>query len=80
VIALRLLMLTFVRTVELREAEWNEFDLDEALWRIPAGRMKMREAHLVPLSDQAVVLLRELHGLTGSQRYLFRTCAGQQHR
>lgn len=71
IIALRLLMLTFVRTIELRAAEWKEFDLDGAQWRIPASRMKMREAHIVPLSTQAVLLLRELQTLTGGQRYLF---------
>lgn len=70
-IAMRLLLLLFVRPVELRGAEWSEFDLDHGLWRIPAERMKMAEAHVVPLSRQAVVLLRELHGLTGSGRYLF---------
>ena len=68
---MRLLMLTFVRTVELRGAEWAEFDLDGAEWRIPAERMKMREPHTVPLSSQAVELLRELHTLTGGQKLLF---------
>jgi integrase len=72
VIALRLLLLTFVRSVELRGAEWAEFDLSEKLWRIPASRMKMRSPHLVPLSDQAVALLRELQKIRGEQRgYLF---------
>jgi integrase len=71
VIALRLMLLTFVRTVELRAAEWPEFDLDRAEWRIPANRMKMREMHIVPLSKQAVDLLRELHNLTGGRRWLF---------
>lgn len=71
VIAMRLLMLTFVRTVELRAAEWKEFDMDAAEWRIPAERMKMREPHIVPLSAQAVELLRELQTLTGGQRLLF---------
>ena len=70
-IAMRLLMLTFVRTVELRGAEWSEIDLDGAQWRIPAERMKMDEPHIVPLSAQAVELLRELHTLTGGQRFLF---------
>ena len=70
-IALRLVMMTFVRTVELRGAQWNEFDLDGAEWRIPAERMKMRELHIVPLSVQAVELLRELHTLTGGQCFLF---------
>ena len=71
VIALRLMLLTFVRTVELRGAEWSEFDLDRAEWRIPSGRMKMREPHTVPLSWQAVDLLRELHTYTGGRTFLF---------
>lgn len=71
VIAMRLLMLTFVRPVELRGAEWSEFDLDAAMWRIPAERMKMREPHTVPLSSQAIHLLGELQTLTGNQRLLF---------
>ena len=70
-IALRLLMLTFVRTVELRMAEWSEFDLEAAEWRIPGERMKKRELHVVPLSAQAVELLRELRSLTGTSQYLF---------
>ena len=60
-----------MRTVELRAAEWSEIDFDRAEWRIPAERMKMRESHLVPLSTQALALLRELHKLTGNQRWLF---------
>lgn len=77
VIAMRLMLLTFVRTIELRAAEWSEFDLSTAEWRIPADRMKMKkkmkagEAHIVPLSKQAVELLLELHTLSGSQRFLF---------
>lgn len=70
-IAMRLLMLTFVRTVELRCAEWAEFDLGGAEWRIPAVRMKMGEPHTVPLSTQAVELLHELYALTGGQKFLF---------
>jgi integrase len=70
-LALRLALVTFVRTVELRAAEWSEIDFDRAEWRIPAERMKMREPHLVPLSTQALALLRELHKLTGNQRWLF---------
>jgi integrase len=69
--ALKLLPLTFVRPGELRGAEWSEFDLDGAEWRIPGARMKMREQHIVPLSSQAVTLLRQLQPLTGSGRYLF---------
>lgn len=77
VIALKLMLYTFVRTVELRKAEWVEFDLDAAEWRVPAERMKMRkqmkvgESHIVPLSRQAVALLRELHTLSGGRPYLF---------
>jgi integrase len=71
VIALRLMLLTFVRTVELRAAHWTEIDLDRAEWRIPAERMKMREPHIVPLSRQAVELLRELHSYTGGRGFLF---------
>ena len=70
-LALRLLTLTFVRTTELRAAEWTEIDWDKAEWRIPAERMKMKEQHLVPLSQQAVAVLRELQGHTGKQKYLF---------
>ncbi len=69
--ALRLAPLVFVRPGELRKAEWSELDLDAALWRIPAERMKMRTEHLVPLSGQAVKILRELHPLTGAGRYVF---------
>ena len=71
VIALQLMLLTFVRTVELRKAEWSEFDLEHAEWRIPAERMKMREPHIVPLSKQAVDLLRELQTYTGGRGFLF---------
>jgi integrase len=71
VVALRLLMLTFVRSVELRGAEWTEFDLDRGEWRVPADRMKMGESHIVPLSRQALALVRELQKLTGRQRFLF---------
>lgn len=69
--ALRLAPLVFVRPGELRHAEWSEIDLDKAEWRIPAEKMKMREQHIVPLSRQAVAILRELHPLTGAGRYVF---------
>lgn len=69
--ALRLAPLVFVRPGELRRAEWAEINLDNAEWNIPPGRMKMREAHLVPLSTQAVAILRELHPLTGQGKYVF---------
>jgi integrase len=68
---LRLAPLVFVRPGELRGAEWTEFDLDGAEWRIPAERMKMGEHHVVPLSRQAVKILRELHPVTGTGRYVF---------
>jgi len=71
VAALKLLLLTFVRPGELRAAEWAEFDLDAAIWRIPETRMKRKLAHPVPLATQAVSLLRELHRVTGSGKYLF---------
>jgi integrase len=69
--ALRLAPLVFVRPGELRKAEWVEFDLEAAEWRIPASRMKMREAHIVPLSRQAVAILQQLLPLTGDDKYVF---------
>lgn len=69
--ALQLAPLVFVRPGELRMAEWDEFNLDEKEWRIPAARMKMRATHFVPLSTQAVEILRELHPLTGDKRFVF---------
>jgi len=67
VIALRLLPMLFTRTIELRAARWSEFDLDSALWTVPAERMKKRRVHLVPLPTQAIDLLRELRGITGGE-------------
>ena len=69
--ALRFAPLVFVRPGELRRAEWAEFDLDEAVWRIPAARMKMRDAHIVPLARQAIAILRELQPVTIHSRYVF---------
>lgn len=69
--ALRLLMLTAVRPGEVRGARWAEFDLDAALWRIPAERMKMRHEHLVPLSAQAIELLRTMQALSGTSELVF---------
>jgi integrase len=71
VTALKLAPLLFVRPNELRHAEWAEMDLSKAVWDIPAKKMKMKQPHLVPLSDQAVAILRELHPLTGSGKYVF---------
>ncbi|HWY88720.1 MAG TPA: integrase arm-type DNA-binding domain-containing protein [Gemmataceae bacterium] len=69
--ALRLLLLTFVRTTELRAAEWTEIDWDKAEWRIPKERMKMKEPHIVPLSTQAIAVLKELQKLSSHRRFLF---------
>jgi integrase len=69
--ALKLAPLVFVRPGELRQAEWAEFDLNAAQWRIPASKMKMRELHIVSLPDQAVAILRELYPLTGRGAYVF---------
>jgi integrase len=75
-IAINLALLLVPRTTELRAATWTEFDRldgeeEEGLWRIPADRMKMSEAHLVPLSRQSRLLLLELKEITGKSRYLF---------
>lgn len=70
-LAMKFLLLTFVRTGELRGAKWSEMDLDKAEWRIPAERMKMKEPHIVPLSRQATMILKELQPLTGQWQYVF---------
>ena len=69
--ALKLAPLLFVRPGELRHAEWEEIDLDEAVWCIPAGKMKVKQPHIVPLCRQAVAILTELKALTGTSRYIF---------
>ena len=69
--ALKLLALVFTRPGELRLAEWREFDFENAVWTIPAGRMKMRREHRVPLARQAIEILRELQPLTGEGKLLF---------
>jgi integrase len=69
--ALRLAPLVFVRPGELRHAEWTEFDFDKAEWRIPAGKMKMKEQHIVPLSTQSASILREIQTATGHGHYVF---------
>lgn len=69
--ALQLSPLLFVRPGELRAAEWGEIDLEVGEWRIPAGKMKMKNAHIVPLCAQAIAILRELAPLTGRGRYVF---------
>jgi integrase len=69
--ALRLAPYVFVRPGELRRAEWTEFDLAGAEWRIPAHKMKMRQLHIVPLARQAVGILEDLRQYTGGSRFLF---------
>jgi integrase len=68
---MKLMALTFTRTGELINATWSEFDLEAAEWRIPAGRMKMRTAHIVPLSPQAVEVLQALQELRGRSEFVF---------
>lgn len=70
-LALWLLAYTFVRTSELIEAEWSEFDVENARWEIPAERMKMDTAHIVPLSRQAVEVLKALKMITGTHKLVF---------
>lgn len=70
-LALQLLALTFTRTSELIGAEWPEFDMDNALWVVPAARMKMKNEHLVPLTPQALEFLAELKKLSGGSRFVF---------
>jgi integrase len=72
-LALKLAPLVFVRPGEFRQAEWSEFDLEGAEWRIPAARMKMREHHIVPLARQALAILRELQPFARGGRYVFRS-------
>ena len=69
--ALRLLALTFVRTGELIGATWDEIDLDAGTWIVPAARMKIKNEHVVPLSRQAVKLLREIRTIGSGSRYVF---------
>lgn len=66
-----LMWLTLARPSEVVEAQWSEFDLDSAIWRIPAERMKKRKEHVIPLPNQAVELLRGMHTLTGHKVHLF---------
>lgn len=69
--ATKILMLTGVRTQEMRFATWDEIDLENALWEIPAERMKMRRPHVVPLSIQVIELLNQLKPITGHYPYIF---------
>jgi integrase len=69
-LGLWLMALTFVRTNELIGATWPEFDLDHALWTIPASRMKMKRPHTIPLAPQTLVVLKELKALAGDSAYV----------
>jgi integrase len=68
---LKLIPYFFVRSSEMTKAEWSEFDLEKAEWRIPAERMKARQMHIVPIARQPMTLLRELHTFSGQGQYLF---------
>ena len=72
-LALRFVLLTIARTIEIREANWNEFDLEdeEPIWRIPDEKMKMGREHVVPLSSQALVVLKEVRRFTQGDKYVF---------
>ena len=71
VYCLKILPYVFTRPSELRLAHWSEFDLKNAIWSIPASRMKMRREHVVPLAKQVLTLLKELHVYTGNGELLF---------
>ena len=70
-LAIRFMMLTFVRTGELIKAQWHEIDEQNAVWEIPAERMKMRRPHIVPLSKQALAIIQELKTYKGAGDHLF---------
>lgn len=70
-IAIKMLLLTFLRQGELRKSEWEHVDIEAKEWRVPAHIMKMRDAHIIPLSKQTIAILGELQALTGHSKYLF---------
>lgn len=70
-LAMKFMMLTFVRTSEMIKATWNEFDLEEGTWIIPAAKMKMKRDHIVPLSKQAIEILNELKVHNGHREWVF---------
>lgn len=70
-LAFKFLILTFVRTIEVRGARWDEINFDKKEWHIPPGRMKMKEKHIVPLSKQALVILKEMQKLSGNREFIF---------
>jgi integrase len=69
--ALQLLPMFFCRPGELRAAEWTELNFNEAIWEIPATRMKMKQPHIVPLPKQAIAILESLQSITGYGKYVF---------
>lgn len=78
-IAIKLLLHVFVRPGELRYGRWEEIDIANKIWTIPAERMKMRRPHVVPLSEPALALLRELGTITGYSKYLFPSQQRRRH-
>jgi integrase len=77
VAALQLMALLFPRPGELRNSRWSEFDLEAGVWTVPAGRMKMRRCHRVPLAPQAIAILRRLQEITGCGALLFPSVRSQ---
>lgn len=75
-LAIKLLLLTFVRTAELVEAKWPEIDFENAMWVIPGERMKMGLPHMVPLSTQALSIFQELKEINGQREYIFASYYG----
>ena len=75
--AIKLLMFTFVRTGELIGAKWSEIDWDKEEWHIPKERMKMRRPHIVPLSQQAIAILKELQAITGNKPHVFHSTSSK---
>ena len=70
-LTLKMMLLTFVRTNELIEATWDEFNFEKAVWNIPAERMKMREPHVVPLAKQTLEILQELKEMNSNRKFVF---------
>lgn len=77
-LALEFMALTFVRTAELIGARWNEIDEEAGEWRIPADRMKMRTPHIVPLSRQAIGVLKQLKEINGAREFVFHSPQGRK--
>ncbi|WP_449412594.1 tyrosine-type recombinase/integrase [Pandoraea soli] len=77
-LALEFMALTFVRTAELIGARWNEIDEEAGEWRIPAERMKMRTPHIVPLSQQAIGVLKQLQEINGAREFVFHSPQGRK--